>query len=187
MWTASVMKSNMYHLTAVSSPITDRTNVDCPGSIRRWGQYVSAAALEVEVLPVKAAVVGSTPGHAGGRTLRHPGASQQTATHQWGELWVWNQGSEKTMTKIQHVKERLCGFVDWELTEGFHPQVRKYSRCICVHISMNVSDQEGECRYKTSRSDQRHFSSSFPTGCCSNAPWAWGTSYEFQGTPHNSR
>lgn len=74
----------MPHLTALSSPVTDCTDVDCPGAISGRGQQVSAAALEVEVLPVKSAVVGSTPGHAGGRALWHPDATQQTTTHQRG-------------------------------------------------------------------------------------------------------
>lgn len=92
----------MHHLTAVPSTITDCTDVDRPGPVRRWGQDVSAAALEVEVLPVKGAVMSSTPGHACGRTLRDPGASQQTATHQWGELWVWSEeGSKKRLCETR--------------------------------------------------------------------------------------
>lgn len=71
---SGVMCSISY-LTAVSSPVTHSTDVDCPGPISRWGQQVSAAALEVEVLPVKSAVVGTTPGHAGGRALRDPDAT----------------------------------------------------------------------------------------------------------------
>lgn len=86
---------NLPYLTAGPCPITDRTDVDHPCTIRGRGQHVCAAALEVKVLPVKSAVVGSTPGHAGGRTLGHPGATQQTATHQWGGLGVCRQGREE--------------------------------------------------------------------------------------------
>lgn len=41
------------------------------------------------MLPVKSAVVGSTPGHAGGRGQRHPDTAQQTTPHKRGGLEVW--------------------------------------------------------------------------------------------------
>ena len=82
------------HLTAASCPVTDCADVDGPGAISGRGQQVGAAALEVEVLSVKSAVVGSTPGHAGGRALRHPDAAQQTSAHQRGRLGVWRGGGD---------------------------------------------------------------------------------------------
>ena len=87
-----MLNGHISHLTAVSSAVTGCTDVDCPGAISRRGHEVGAAALEVEVLPVKSAVVGSTPGHAGGRAQRHPDAPQQTTTDHRGGLGVWKGG-----------------------------------------------------------------------------------------------
>jgi len=82
------MTSRVAHLAAVPSPATGGADVDGPGAVGGGGQQVRAAALEVEVLPVEGAVVRSTPGHACGRALRRPGATQQTAAHQRGGLGV---------------------------------------------------------------------------------------------------
>lgn len=76
------------YLVAVSFAIADCANVDGPGPVGGGSQQVGAAALEVEVLPVEGAVVGPTPGQAGGRALGVPSAAQQTPPHQWGQLRV---------------------------------------------------------------------------------------------------
>lgn len=97
LWLAGVLtqaagtECGTQYLTAAFSPITDCADVDSPGAISGWGQQVSAAALEVEVLPVKSAVVDSTPGHAGGWALRNPGTTEQTNTHHRGALGVWRE------------------------------------------------------------------------------------------------
>lgn len=88
----SSMSENFPYLAATSSPITHGSDVNCPGAINGWGQQVSAATLEMEVLSVKRAVVASAPGHTGSRAQRHSGTSQKATTHQWGKLGVWSGG-----------------------------------------------------------------------------------------------
>lgn len=76
------------HLAAITSTITHCADVDRPGAICGGGQQVCAAALEVEVLPVKGPVMGSAPRHACGIALRGSAAAQQTTADYRGGLGV---------------------------------------------------------------------------------------------------
>lgn len=80
------------YLAATSPTVTHSSDVNCPGAINGWGQQVSAATLEMEVLSVKRAVVASAPGRTGSRAQRHSGTSQKATTHQRGKLGVWSGG-----------------------------------------------------------------------------------------------
>lgn len=72
----------MSNLRAMATAVTDGADINGPGAISRRGQQVGAAALEVEVPPVKAPIMAPAPGHAGSRALRDPDTTQKTTSHQ---------------------------------------------------------------------------------------------------------
>lgn len=105
-------------LITMSSLVTDRADVNSPGAVSRRGQQVSAAALEVEVLPVKSAIVSSSPGHTGGWALGQPHTAQQTTTHQRGRLGVWGGERGYFSSSSVQLKTVLCVKVSGVLWPG---------------------------------------------------------------------
>lgn len=82
------------------------------------------------MLPVKSAVVGSTPGHAGGRALRHSDTTQQTTTHQRGGLGVCRgvrEEREPGMIEKEKKLNQLCACHKLML-EQFPKQL-----CVCAY------------------------------------------------------